>query len=87
MDTSIVTPSTPSPVSASVSSFNALTNNDSVVSGSSVVDDVFYIVQKSAERAFATGCVSLGCAILNHVQAVLTGDLRQVRVVELCICE
>ena len=43
-----------------------------------MVDDVFYILKKSAERAFATCNVNAGCAVLNHVNSILTRNYKQV---------
>jgi hypothetical protein len=42
----------------------------------SAVDDVFFLLRKSAERAFATSNVAAGCAVLNHINAILTRDFR-----------
>jgi hypothetical protein len=43
----------------------------------SAVDDVFFVLRKSAERAFSTCNVSVGCAVLNHVNSVMSRELRQ----------
>lgn len=44
----------------------------------SMVDDVFYLLKKSAERGFSTCHVNAGCAVLNHINSVLTRDYKQV---------
>jgi hypothetical protein len=43
----------------------------------SMVDDVFFILKKSADRAFATCNVNAGCAVLNHVNSILTRNYKQ----------
>ena len=42
----------------------------------SMVDDVFFIVQKCGRRAISTGNVQSGCAVLGQVNSLLTGELR-----------
>ena len=42
----------------------------------SMVDDVFYIVQKCGRRAISTGNVQSGCAVLGQVNSLLAGELR-----------
>ena len=42
----------------------------------SMVDDVFFIVQKCGRRAISTGNVQSGCAVLGQVNSLLAGDLR-----------
>ena len=43
---------------------------------STVVDDVFYIVQKGAQRAMATGSVQCACAVLGRVVDLLAVGLK-----------
>jgi hypothetical protein len=43
-----------------------------------LVDDVFYILKQSCERAFATGHVTTACAVLNQVVALLGRDFMLV---------
>jgi hypothetical protein len=40
---------------------------------STMVDDVFYILKTSAERAFSICNAATACAVVNHVNALLTG--------------
>lgn len=42
----------------------------------SMVDDVFFIVQKCGRRAISTGNVQSGCAVLGQVNSLLAGELR-----------
>ena len=44
---------------------------------SSMVDDAFYVMQKSLQRALATGSVHCVCAVVNHVNGVLSGEFRE----------
>ena len=42
----------------------------------SVVDDIFFILQKCGARALATGNLQCVCAILGHLNTLLTSNLR-----------
>ena len=39
---------------------------------SSMVDDVFFVLQKSLRRALLTGNINLMCAVLNNATSMLT---------------
>eukprot|EP00227_Mantoniella_beaufortii_P018130 CAMPEP_0197602048 /NCGR_PEP_ID=MMETSP1326-20131121/36436_1 /TAXON_ID=1155430 /ORGANISM="Genus nov. species nov., Strain RCC2288" /LENGTH=678 /DNA_ID=CAMNT_0043169345 /DNA_START=10 /DNA_END=2043 /DNA_ORIENTATION=- len=43
---------------------------------SSMVDDIFYILQKCARRATETGSIQAVCASLNHINNILTGEVH-----------
>lgn len=45
---------------------------------SSMVDDVFFIVQKAVRRALSSSSVDGTCAMLNHACALLSSDYRDV---------
>ncbi|XP_031553701.1 conserved oligomeric Golgi complex subunit 4-like [Actinia tenebrosa] len=45
---------------------------------SSMVDDVFFIIQKSVRRSLSSTCVDAVCAMLNHAGAFLSSDYRDV---------
>ncbi|XP_032219195.1 conserved oligomeric Golgi complex subunit 4 isoform X2 [Nematostella vectensis] len=41
---------------------------------SSMVDDVFFIVQKSVRRSLSSSCVDAVCAMLNHASSLLSSE-------------
>lgn len=43
----------------------------------SMVDDVFYILQKSGQRALSSGNLQCACAILGQLNNLLASNLRQ----------
>ncbi|PFX33324.1 Conserved oligomeric Golgi complex subunit 4 [Stylophora pistillata] len=45
---------------------------------SSMVDDVFFIIQKAVRRALSSSSVDGTCAMLNHACALLSSDYRDV---------
>jgi conserved oligomeric Golgi complex subunit 4 len=51
---------------------------DEVPPVSSMVDDVFYVLQQSTERAFSTCSVNSACAIVNHVNDVVARAFKEV---------
>ena len=50
--------------------------DDDVPLVTSMVDDVFYLLKKCSERSFSTGNVNLGCAMLNHLNTILSCDYK-----------
>lgn len=45
---------------------------------STMVDDIFYLLKKSTVRAFSTKSASTACAIVNHINAILSRDYKEV---------
>ncbi|XP_065827817.1 conserved oligomeric Golgi complex subunit 4-like [Oscarella lobularis] len=45
---------------------------------SSIVDDVFFIIQKSVRRAVSSSSVDCVCAMLNHANSLLVHDYKEV---------
>lgn len=45
--------------------------------GSTMVDEVFYVLKRSTERAFSTCSVVTACALTNHVNGILTREFKQ----------
>ena len=43
---------------------------------SSMVDDIFYILQKCSRRASETGSIQAVCASLNHLNNILSGEVH-----------
>lgn len=43
---------------------------------SSVVEDVFYILQRCSDRAMLTGSASSVCAIINHINTTINQDFK-----------
>ncbi len=65
------------PVGASRAPKSSASSGPVYAPTTSMVDDVFYILKKSADRAFATCNVNAGCAVLNHVNSILTRNYKQ----------
>lgn len=45
---------------------------------STMVDDIFYLLKKSTVRAFSTKSTHTACAIVNHINAILSRDYKEV---------
>ncbi|EKX72067.1 conserved hypothetical protein [Theileria equi strain WA] len=46
-------------------------------STSTIVDDTFFILQKSQHRAIGTGDIQAACAILNQVSSIISSELKE----------
>jgi hypothetical protein len=45
---------------------------------STMVDDIFYLLKKCTERAFSINSATTACAVINHINAILSRDYKEV---------